>query len=109
MVGVGGDWQAMDSLKLTASYLYINNEGSATFGFQDGIVLNNPPVLPINNFDNSTQQFFNLKGAWAYNKNWSFTGRLRVQKYSHDDIATAGLPVRAAVVPGPNANPGTRA
>ena len=90
------DWQAMDSLKLTASYLYINNEGSATFGYQNGIVLNNPPVLPINNFDNSTQQFFNLKGAWAYNKNWSFTAGYAYQKYSHDDIATPGLPVRVA-------------
>ena len=32
MVGVGADWQAMDALKLTGSYLYINNEGTATFG-----------------------------------------------------------------------------
>ena len=27
MVGVGADWQATDALKLTGSYLYVNNEG----------------------------------------------------------------------------------
>ena len=90
MIGVGGDWQAMDSLKVSASYLYINNEGSATFGYQNPIVLNNPPVLPIDNFDNSTQQFFNIKSIWTYNKNWSFTGGYSYGKFSHNDIATDG-------------------
>ena len=35
MIGVGADWQAMDKLKLTASYLYVKNEGNATFGVQN--------------------------------------------------------------------------
>jgi len=107
MIGVGADWQAMDAMKLSASYLYVNNEGNATFGYQDGVVLNAPPVLPINNLDNSTQQWFNLKGVWNYNKNWSFTGGYSYAKYSHDDIATDGytyaLPsvsvVSGAIVP----------
>ena len=54
------------------------------------VVLNNPPVLPISNFDNSRQQWFNLKATWAYNRNWSFTGGYSYAKYSHDDIATQG-------------------
>jgi hypothetical protein len=90
MIGVGGDWQAMEKLKLSASYLYINNKGNATFGFQNPIVLNNPPVLPIDDFDSSTQQYFNLKGSWAYDKNWSFTGGYSYGKFSHSDIATNG-------------------
>jgi outer membrane protein OmpA-like peptidoglycan-associated protein len=90
MVGVGADWQAMQNLKVTASYLYVSTEGSATFGYQNGIVLNNPNVLPINNFDNSRQQWFNLKGIWAYDKNWSFTAGYSYAKYSHDDIASQG-------------------
>ena len=61
-------------------------------------------MLPINNFDNSTQQFFNLKGVWAYNKNWSFTGGYAYQKYSHDDIATQGYQY-VLPDPGVNANP----
>jgi hypothetical protein len=90
MIGIGGDWQAMETLKLSASYLYVENKGNATFGYQSPIVLNNPPVLPINNFDSSKQQWFNLKGSWAYNKNWSFTGGYSYAKYSHNDIGTEG-------------------
>jgi hypothetical protein len=90
MIGVGADWQAMEALKLSASYLYVSNQGNATFGYQNAVVLNNPPVLPINNFDDSRQQWFNLKGVWAYNKNWSFTGGYSFAKYSHNDIASEG-------------------
>ena len=100
MLGVGADWQAMDALKLTASYLYVNNDGNATFGVQPGPVLN-PPALAIDNFDSSTQQYFNLKGIWNYTRNWSFTGGYSYIKYSHDDIATNGyqyvLPYAGAV------------
>lgn len=90
MIGVGGDWQALETLKVSASYLYVSNKGDATFSVQDPIVLNNPPVLPISNFDNSRQQWFNIKATWAYNRNWSFTGGYSYAKYTHDDIATQG-------------------
>jgi len=90
LFGVGADWQAMEQLMLTASYLYVKNKGSATFGVQDGIVLNNPPILPIDNFDNSTQHYFNLKGTWNYNRNWAFTGGYSYLKFTHNDIATNG-------------------
>jgi hypothetical protein len=103
MVGVGGDWQAMDALAFSASYLYIKNKGNGTFSVQDGIVLNNPPVLPIDNFDNSTQQYFNLKGNWKYNKNWSFTGGYSYMKYNHDDVATTCYPYTLPF-PGVNTN-----
>ncbi len=36
MFGVGADWQAMDKLMLTGSYLYVKNDGNATFGYQAG-------------------------------------------------------------------------
>ncbi len=89
MFGVGADWQAMDALKLTGSYLYVSNEGNATFSVQDNLAIT-PAALPINNFDNSKQQYINLKGVWNYNRNWSFTGGYSYLKYSHDDIATDG-------------------
>ena len=97
MVGVGADWQAMDALKLTGSYLYINNEGTATFGVQNNIALT-PTPLPINNFDNSKQQYINLKGVWNYNRNWSFTGGYSYLKYSHNDIATDGYTYALPIV-----------
>ena len=89
MIGVGADWQVMEALKLSASYLYVTNEGDATFGVQEGIVLN-PPALEISNFDNSKQQYFNLKGVWNYNRNVSFTGGYSYMKFSQNDIATDG-------------------
>ncbi len=61
-VGVGADWQAMDALKLTGSYLYVSNEGNATFGFQQAEQRRRALPLTIDNFDNSKQQYFNLKG-----------------------------------------------
>jgi OOP family OmpA-OmpF porin len=92
MVGVGADWQAMDALKLSGSYLYVNNEGNATFGYEAGGVVVPPGTVPLNiaNFDSSKQHYFNLKGVWNYNKNWSFTGGYSYLKYNHNDIATDG-------------------
>ena len=89
MVGVGADWQATDALKLTSSFLYVSNEGTASFGVQNNIAIS-PTPLPINNFDNSKQAFFNLKGTYSLNRNWSFSGGYSYLKYNHDDIATDG-------------------
>src|SRR5215470_3415562 len=90
MVGVGADWQAMDALKLTGSYLYVKNDGNATFGVQNNLVIS-PMPLPINNFDNSKQQYFNIKGIYNLTRNWSFTAGYSYLKYTHDDIATDGF------------------
>ena len=95
MIGVGADWQAMDALKLTASFLYVDNEGTATFGVQNNIAIS-PMPLPIPNFDNSKQTFFNLKGTYSLNRNWSFSGGYSYLKYNHNDIATDGF---AYVIP----------
>ena len=92
MVGAGADWQAMDRLKLSGSYLYVNNKGNATFGYEAGGVVVPPGTVPLNidNFDSSKQQYFNLKGVWNYNRNWSFTGGYSYLMYKHNDIATDG-------------------
>ena len=50
--------------------------------------LGNP--LNIGNFDNSKQQYFQLKAIYAFNKNWSFTAGYAYEKYDHNDIATGG-------------------
>ncbi len=74
---------------MTGSYLYVSNDGNATFGAQDNAATS-PVPLNISNFDNSKQQYFNLKGIWSYGRNWSFTGGYSYMKYSHDDVATNG-------------------
>ena len=59
--------------------------------------------LNIGNFDNSKQQYFNLKAIYALNKNWSFTAGYAYEKYDHNDIATDGyqytLPYIGAATP----------
>ena len=90
MIGAGLDWPAMSSLMLKASYLYVQNDGQATFSSQTQGApydmvggpagLGNP--LNIGNFDDSKQQYFNLKAIYAYNKNWSFTAGYAYEKYN---------------------------
>ena len=86
MVGVGMDWPVLPKLMLKASYLYVQNNGQASFSSQNNF--GNP--LNIGNFDDSKQQSFNLKAIWEYSKNWSFTGGYAYEKYSHNDIGTDG-------------------
>ena len=95
MVGVGADWQAMDALKLTGSYLYINNEGTATFGVQNNIALT-PMPLPINNFDNSKQQYINLKGVWSLQPELVVHRRLLVPQVQPQRHRHRRIHVRAA-------------
>jgi outer membrane protein OmpA-like peptidoglycan-associated protein len=96
MVGVGLDWPAMERLMLKASYLYVQNNGQATFASQDatGNTVGGPAgfgnPLNIGNFDDSKQQYFNLKAIYAYNKYWSFTAGYAYEKYEHNDIGTDG-------------------
>ncbi len=61
MIGVGADWQAMEALKLTGSYLYVSNEGDATFGAQNNAATS-PVPLNIGNFDNSKQHVLQPEG-----------------------------------------------
>ena len=95
-IGVGADWPVSQALLLKASYLYVENSGSATFSSQDatGAMVGSPAgfgnPLNIGNFDDSKQQSFNLKAIYALGKNWSFTGGYAYQKYSHNDIGTDG-------------------
>jgi outer membrane protein OmpA-like peptidoglycan-associated protein len=98
MIGAGVDWPVIPSLMLKASYLYVQNDGQATFSSQTQNApydmvggpagLGNP--LNIGNFDDSKQQYFNLKAVYAYNKQWSFTAGYAYEKYNSNDIATAG-------------------
>jgi len=96
LIGVGMDWPVTQGLMLKASYLYVQNDGTATFSSQDasGAMVGGPAgfgnPLNIGNFDNSKQQYFNLKAIYALNKSWSFTAGYAYEKYSHNDIGTDG-------------------
>ena len=95
----------MPSLVLKASYLYVQNDGTATFSSQDatGAMVGGPNgfgnPLNIGNFDNSKQQYFNLKAIYALNKSWSFTAGYAYEKYTTNDIATSGYQYTAPYPP----------
>jgi len=57
----------------------------ADFTTQAGTILA-APLLPINNFDNTTRTSFNLKGTYSLNKNWAFTGGYAYERYRYSDI-----------------------
>ena len=89
MFGVGADWQAMDTLKLTASYLYVTNEGNATFGVQNNLA--SADAAHHRQLRQQQAAVLQPEGRLRrYNRNWSFTGGYSYMKYSHDDIATDG-------------------
>jgi outer membrane protein OmpA-like peptidoglycan-associated protein len=87
MIGVGADWPATDRWLFNASYIYVNNDGEATFSSQNNI--GNP--LNIGNFDNTRQQYFNIKATYAYNKSWSVSGGYAYEKFSRDDVGAQGF------------------
>jgi outer membrane protein OmpA-like peptidoglycan-associated protein len=67
MIGVGADWPATDQWLVNASYIYVSNNGRATFSSpccdQNGNSFNNP--LNIGNYDDTRQQYFNIKATYA--------------------------------------------
>ena len=87
MIGVGADWPATDRWLFNASYIYVNNDGEATFSSQNNI--GNP--LNIGNFDNTRQQYFNIKASYAYNKSWSVSGGYAYEKFSRNDVGAQGF------------------
>ncbi len=85
MLGVGADWPINPAWMVKASYIYVSNQGEATFSSVNNY--GNP--LNIGNFDDTKQQYFNLKANYTLNKSWSFSGGYAYEKYSRDDIGAA--------------------
>ena len=86
-------------MMLKASYLYVQNQGRATFGVRTHRRIGDPAGFGIDELRRHKQQYFNLKAIYAYNKNWSFTLGYAYEKYNHNDIGTDGyqnlLPIPA--------------
>ena len=92
MIGVGADWPVTPQWMLKASYIYVENQGDASFSAPccvNGLAFGNP--LNIGNFDDTKQQYFNIKAIYALNKNWSFTGGYAYEKFSRNDISAQGF------------------
>ena len=96
MIGVGADWQAMEALKLTGVVPVRENEGNATFGVQDNDHDSAGDPLNIGNFDNTKQQYFNLKGTYELQQELVVHRRLRVREVQPRRHRHRRVPVRAA-------------
>ncbi len=86
MLGLGMDWPINQQWMVKASYIYVKNEGEATFSSQNN--LGNPQNIP--NFDDSTTQSFNLKAIYTLNKNWSFIGGYAYEKWDWNSVTEEG-------------------
>ena len=87
MIGVGADWPVNPKWMLKASYIYVENDGEATFSSQNNY--GNP--LNIGNWDDTKQHYFNLKAIYTHNKNLSFTGGYAYEKFERNDISADGF------------------
>src|SRR4029077_8991329 len=76
LVGIGLDWYATDKLTIKGSLLYFESDGQSDVLSQNNF--GNP--LPIDAYDNWKRASLNLKGIYAFNKSWSFTGGYAYEK-----------------------------
>ena len=83
-VGLGVDWVPVSRLTVKGSFIHAKTTGGAEFTVQPGGAPG--PFLPITNFDNTRRTSLNLKGVYAYDKQWEFSGGYAHEKYSYSDI-----------------------
>ncbi len=92
LVALMADWVPLDNLRLTSSLSYQETNGGVDFwssnyeaagGFNGG---------PLVNYvtDNTKLTRFQLKGEYAFNKNWSFTAGYWYNKYDYTDDQMRG-------------------
>jgi len=92
LVGVSGDWMVTPQLKLTASASYMKTSGGVDFWSGNyagtGGYLGGPLVNYVT--DNTKTTRFQIKGDYAFNKNWSATFGYAYEKYDYADDQMRG-------------------
>jgi MtrB/PioB family decaheme-associated outer membrane protein len=109
-VGLGADWKPGERWKLHSSLIWQRTRGTADFAVQAGA---NPtvPAVPITNYDNTRKVALNLRGTYAYSKEWDFTGGYAYERFRFSDIAydgyqyTIGAGASTSYLSGAFANP----
>ncbi len=101
LLGFAGDWPVNERFMLTGSVMYEQVDGSSDMASQNNY--GNP--LPLTNYPNTKITSLNMKGTYAFNKNWSMTGGYAYQKYSYSDDQFNGY-VNTLPYPGVTNNPG---
>jgi MtrB/PioB family decaheme-associated outer membrane protein len=86
LVGVAFDWPVNEKFMLKGSLLYFKSDGDSTVSSENNF--GNPQ--PIEAYDDWKQTQLNVKGIYALNRNWSFTGGYAYTKSDYSDIAFNG-------------------
>ena len=97
LLGAALVYPLSETLKLTASYMYSQQDGSADFVSQNNF---GSPV-PITAYPNYNLNSLNLRGDWAFARNWTVSGGYTYQKYAYSDIQWDNF--RYLAPPPPNA------
>jgi MtrB/PioB family decaheme-associated outer membrane protein len=83
-VGVGVDWAVITRLKLKASYIYAETDGSTDFSVQPGGAPG--PFRSIQTVDDTRRTSFTLRAVYDYDRHWEFTTGYSYERYHYDDI-----------------------
>lgn len=81
LVGLGVDYPVSEKFMITGSVLYERTDGTSDMASQQNF--GNP--LPLTQYPNIKMTSLNLKGVYAFDKNWSATLGYAYQKYDYSD------------------------
>jgi hypothetical protein len=87
-IGIGADWVYSARLKFSTSAMLERDDGSANF---TSTVPQTNNTLPIASYGTSEKEVFNLKGIFAYDKHFEFTGGYAFELQRMSDIAYQGF------------------
>jgi hypothetical protein len=83
--GIAFDWPATEKLSIKASAIFYKTDGYVDLALQEGVPTSVVRPVPIAAWDDSKRTSFNVKGVYAINKAWSFTGGYAFEKYEYSD------------------------
>jgi len=89
-IGAAFDWQATEKLVLKASAIYYKTDGDVDLSLQEGVPSSVVRPLPVTAWDDTKKKSFNLKGVYAFNKTWTFTGGWAYERYEYSDSQMDG-------------------
>jgi hypothetical protein len=83
--GVALDWPVSTKFVLKASAIFYKTDGYVDLALQEGVPASVVRPVPIGEWDDSKRTSFNIKGVYAINKAWTFTGGYAFEKYEYTD------------------------
>jgi hypothetical protein len=83
--GIAFDWPATEKLTVKASAIYYKTDGLVDLSLQEGVPTSVVRPVPVGTWDDSRRTSYTIKGDYAFNKSWSFTGGYSYEKWEYVD------------------------